>query len=76
MRPDTIILKTKYKIWRNPIKWWKERKMLKIMQFIFQKEYEKMEPEIAKAKTDLFLYGHTILKDGKHVRFNDHGSFD
>lgn len=60
-------IKTFYSPWKHPIKWWRERKLRRILQVFVSHKYPQIEQELLKAQVDMMLYGHAVMKGGKHV---------
>jgi len=66
------IIKSKYKWYKNPIKYFRDRKKIKLMNIIFLEWYNKEgRKEIDKCKLDLLLYGTAIMSNGKRVSYHE-----
>ncbi len=64
-----VEIKRSYSFWRHPIKWFKDRKKIKVLEFLVNNELDKgLADEIYKVQSDMVIYGFGGLdKDGKRV---------
>ena len=61
-----------YSFWKHPIKWWKDRKIMKMANFFVNYEWEhRMREEVQKMKMDIFLYGSAVAKNGRRIDSKD-----
>ena len=61
-----------YKWYRNPIKWWKDRKPIKFMNLMANHWYENGgEEEICKMQAEVLMYGTAVMKDGTRINYKD-----
>jgi hypothetical protein len=67
-----IKIKSLYLWWRNPIKWWKDRKCIKVMNVLANYQWEHgMKEEVAKITAEAIVYGTAISKDGVRINYED-----
>ena len=65
---DEIKIIRNYSFWKHPIKWWKDRKKMKVANFLINYQWKHgMKEEVEKMQMDMFLYGSAIAKDGKRI---------
>ena len=56
-----------YSFWRHPIKWWKDRKKIALMNILVNNYWENGGKEtVEKATMEAMLYGTTIIKQGAY----------
>lgn len=57
-----------YSFWRHPIKWWKDRKAIALLDLYVNKKWEEgMREEVFKANMDMMFYGGAIF-DSKTMK--------
>lgn len=57
-----------YSFWKHPVMWFKDRKKIKLLDFLVKYQLEHgMREEIRKIIHDLEVYGSVITKDGKRI---------
>ncbi len=57
-----------YSFWKHPIKWWKDRKIFKVANFIINQEWQNgLKEEVSKMEMDIFMHGTAVMKKGKRV---------
>jgi len=57
-----------YSFWKHPIKWFRDRKKMKMANFLINYEWEHgMREEVEKMQMDILLHGTAIMKKGKRV---------
>jgi hypothetical protein len=63
---------SKYKWWKNPIKWWGDRKKIKIMNILLNHMNQQggIQDEIFDIQKDLILFGYAKLKDGTTIYYD------
>jgi uncharacterized protein YkvS len=61
-----------YSFWKHPIKWWKDRKAIKILDLYINSKWKNgLKEEVEKMTEDMLMYGSTIMdKDGKRINPN------
>ena len=51
--------------WKNPVKWYRHKKIAKVMtEYLNQTE---IQEELYKAEREMMLYGNVIMKNGRVV---------
>lgn len=63
-KPDTILITSKYKWWKNPIKWYRDRKMIKVMNSIVNEWFANGgRKELENMYCDVCMYGTAFYRD-------------
>lgn len=68
MKENEIKITRNYSFWKHPFKWWRDRKVIKVANFLINYEWEHgMREEVYKMQEDLIFYGSAFCKDGKRI---------
>ena len=61
-----------YVWYRNPIKWWKDRKKVRFMNVLANHYWENGgEEEVARMTAEAIIYGTAISKSGERVNYHN-----
>lgn len=68
MKEPELKITRNYSFWKHPIKWFKDRKKVKMANFLINYQWEHgMREEVQQMSHDMMFYGSVIMKDGKRV---------
>ena len=68
MEKNEIKITRNYSFWKHPIKWWKDRKVMKVANFLINYQWKHgMKEEVEKMQYDIMFYGTAVAKDGKRI---------
>lgn len=58
-----------YSFWQHPLKWWRQRKTISLLNILINQKWEAgLKEEMEKMQEDMFFYGTAVMdKDGKRV---------
>lgn len=69
MKEREIKVTRNYSFWRHPIKWWKDRRKIALLDLYVNHRWENgMREEVFEMNMDFLRYGSAVMdKDGKRV---------